>query len=316
MVKLWKKFAKKGKKVTGKGGNLNWKKVSYQLFKMVEWIVKKSPNSRQFYINLLGSLGYRLDFWRKSVVQTNLQLAFPSLPPSQREKWVREIYQNFATNLVDFIYTKQLQTPEELKKWVKLEIPPETLSLCRTRPVVFVTAHFGNWELIPLAMGAFITPLTVVARQMDNPDWDREIRTHREKFNVEIIYKKGALGRLLRELKKGKSVGMLPDQNTARQEGVETRWFGKKVLQSPSPILLAQKVGVPVVTLFCEPNWRKGEPPWKIVCRDIYHPTGRVEEGVYHLAKVMEEEIARYPTFYYWFHKRFKHFYEEEYRKK
>jgi len=293
---------------------MGWKKISYFLFKFLEKLIQSTPFLRKFYILFLGNLIYYLDFWRKPVVKTNIKLVFPSLSNLEKEKIVRKVYINFAGNIVDFILTKKLENPNDLKKWIEVDISPSEMEKIKKGPAIFITAHFGNWELIPLAMGAFITPLTVVARKMDIPEWDKEIKQHREKFNVKIIYKKGALGKLMKELKEGRNIGMLPDQNTTKEEGVETTWFGLKVLQSPSPILLAKKLNLPIIVFFCEPNFSKKEPPWKLVCRDIYFPTKDIQKDINHISRIIEEEIKRFPFAYFWFHKRFKHFYEDEYK--
>ena len=250
-----------------------------------------------------------MDRWRKPVVRKNLELAFPELTPRERERWVAEVYRNFARIVVDFGMTRGLKGATELEEWVQLVNFDPIFQELKKGPIIFVTAHFGNWELIPLALGAFVTPITIVGRRLDSPLWDREIRHHREQFNVRQVYKEGAVGQLIRELRRGRSIGILPDQNTAKREGVETRWFGKRVLQSPSPVVLGLKYRRPIALLFAEPA---GPRRWQIVCRDLFYPT-TLQEGVDRLAREMEREIRLFPTYYYWFHKRFKHFYESEY---
>lgn len=282
---------------------------AYYLFKGVEGVVRATPFCKKFYIKAIGEMGYRLDRWRKKVVLTNLQLAFPHLTPQEREELARQVYLNFARILVEFIESKRFKAPSQLERLVELDNLEELKEVGKEQ-VIFVTAHFGNWELIPLVLGGFVTPLTIVARELENPHLNREIVEHRQKFGVEVVYKKGAIAKLVRRLREGRSIGLLPDQNTAKWEGVETRWFGKRVLQTPSPVQLALRFKLPIVVLFSEPT---PSGKWKIVIRDRFRPDS-VEEGVNRLAKVMEEEISRFPAHYFWFHKRFKHFYEEAYR--
>jgi|GEM_PF-136160 len=283
----------------------------YYSFKLLELLVRITPFWKEKYIQFLGWSGYHLDRWRKKVIIANLQLAFPSWDEKKRDEVTRQIYRNFAKNLVEFIYTKQITTPEQLEKVVDLSNLSQLKEKCPGQSI-FVTAHFGNWELIPLVIGGFIAPMAVVARKVDSEKLDREIVNHRQKFNVEVVYKKGALGKLVRRIRKGISIGILPDQNTAKREGIETKWFNRRVLQNPSPIQLALKFNLPIVVLFTEPTV---EDKWQIVIRDRFYPKS-VEEGVHRLAKIMEEEIERYPSYYFWFHKRFKHFYEEVYKGK
>ena len=281
---------------------MNFNDFSYYGFKFVEKSFSIMP--KKLLINTLGNLGYMLDNKRKKDIFTNLNLAFPEKTEEEKKLIAKKVYKNFARNLVEFIENKKLSKEELLKK---VEFKGfENL----TYPVIFVTAHFGNWEILPIAFGSKFAKLNIVYRKLDNEKLNKEIVESRKRFNVEVIEKKGALKNLMAALKRKENIGLLVDQNTAENEGIETTFFGKKVLQTPSAAFFSKKFNMPIAMAFALPKKDK----WEIIIKDIFY-TKDIQESVDRQSKVIEEMVREYPDEYYWFHKKFKHFYEEEYEK-
>ncbi len=156
-----------------------------------------------------------------------------------------------------------------------------------------------------------MTPISAVVRNIENSKLNEKIKRTREKFGVRIYNKKGALKHLMKDLKDNKSIGILVDQNTAENEGVETVFFGKKVLHTPSACLLSKKFKIPIVMDLVE----RVKDKWIIDFKEIFY-TNDIQSSVDKQSKIIEEEVKQYPELWYWFHKKFKHFYENEYNKK
>ncbi len=280
---------------------MNFNDLFYYGFKTTEKTIKILP--KKLLINTLGNLGYLLDKKRKKDVFTNLNLAFPEKSDEEKEKIAKKVYKNFARNLAEFIENKQL-TPNELLQKVEFK-GFENLSY----PVIFVTAHFGNWEILPIAFGSKFEKINIVYRKIDNEKLNEEIVKSRKKFNVGVIEKRGALKKLISALKRKETVGILVDQNTAKNEGIETTFFGKRVLQTPSAAILSKKFNIPIAMAFALPKNNK----WEILIKDVFY-TNDIQKSVDRQSKVIEEMVKEYPDEYYWFHKKFKHFYEKEYK--
>ena len=285
---------------------MNFNDFSYFLFKIFEFIIKLCPDN--FLINFFGWLGYKLDNKRKKVIKTNLNLAFPEKSEEEKKAITKQVYKNFIRNAIEVIKSKSASKEDILNK-VEFENFEETKEILKEKPVIFVTAHFGNWELLPLALGANITPISAIAREIDNPKLNKEIVDTREKFNIKVFYKQGALKNMINSIKENRSIGIFVDQNTAKKEGIETTFFNKKVLQTPSASTLSKKFNLPIIMVFIEPM-KNGK--WKLVVKDIFY-TNDIQESVNKQSKLIEEEVKKFPSEYYWFHKRFKHFYENLY---
>ena len=281
---------------------MNFNDFFYYGFKFVEKSIEILPENS--LINILGNAGYLLDTKRKKVIFTNLNLAFPEKSKAQKKKIAKKVYKNFARNLIEFVKNKKLSKKKLLEKVEFVGF--EKLNY----PVIFVTAHFGNWEILPIVFGSKFEKINIVYRKLDNEKLNEEIIKSRKKFNVDVIEKKGALKKLISALKRKETVGILVDQNTAANEGIETTFFGKKVLQTPSAAILSKKFNTPIAMAFALPK----EDKWQIIIKDVFY-TDDIQKSVDRQSKVIEEMVRKYPDEYYWFHKKFKHFYEEEYKK-
>jgi len=115
---------------------------------------------------------------------------------------------------------------------------------------LLLTAHLGNWELLPVACRLTGYRLSVVLRPLDARWLDRLATRMRERSEVDLIDKRAALRPVLRALAGGGMVGILLDQNAARHEGVFVPFFGHPASTSKSMAVLALRTGAPIVPAF------------------------------------------------------------------
>ncbi|NPA54770.1 MAG: hypothetical protein GXO40_00200 [Epsilonproteobacteria bacterium] len=264
---------------------------------------------------ILGRLFYSIDKRRRGVVITNLNLVFKDMPIHQKKQLLHKVYDNFAYNLLDILKNKNI-TKTQLKQKVEIE-GLEEVQKYLDKPVIFISAHYGNWELIASVIGGVLEiPLTVIIREKSyklkfiNQFLLKFISKYRHKFNIQTIDKKGALKGLMKAIKEGRSVGLFVDQNTAKNEGVDVEMFGLKALQTPSAALLSKKFNIPIIPVFITRDKNKYKLIFKkpILEQDIHKSTQMQSD-------VIEEMIRQRPHEWYWFHRRFKHYYEDEYQK-
>src|SRR5512135_801035 len=116
--------------------------------------------------------------------------------------------------------------------------------------ILFITGHCGNWELTALAGAMNLTKMHVVARPIDNPYLNRLIERTRRKYGNGVIYKKGALKKILFALSKNEVVAILMDQSVVSSEGVIADFLGKKDYTMKTPAVVAVKTGSPVLPAF------------------------------------------------------------------
>jgi KDO2-lipid IV(A) lauroyltransferase len=259
-----------------------------------------------FLAKIIAFLFYFLDKRRKKIVFTNLNLVYPNISKEEKKRLVKKIYNNFAYNFLEIIKNRNI-TKEELSKKVEFEGLDKFEQI--QQPVIFITAHYSNWEMMPLILGGVLKiPMSVVVRNLDNKLLNRFFKSNREKFNIETFDKKGALKHLIKALKNKRSVGIFVDQNTAKSDGVDVEMFGLKALQTPVAAILSKKFNIPIIPVFIQ----RENDKYKMIFKDAILEQD-VNVSVQKQSKVIEEMIKERPKEWYWFHRRFKHYYEDKY---
>jgi KDO2-lipid IV(A) lauroyltransferase len=174
--------------------------------------------------------------------------------------------------------------------------------------VLFITGHCGNWELNPLALSMKLTKLIGIARPQNNPYLNRLIEKAREKYGNSIIYKKGALRKILRALKNNETIGILMDQSVISSEGVVADFLGKKDHIMKTPAIIARRTGSPVLPVFIR---RSSNGHLVEIGREIELDTSEdYEQAVYNdtvrFSSYIENYIKNNPTEWLWIHRRWK----------
>jgi KDO2-lipid IV(A) lauroyltransferase len=259
---------------------------------------------------IIGDFLYLIPNRRKRDLFTNLNLVYPDMPQIEKVKLAKKVYENFVYNLFEFIKNRNI-TKEELAKKIELvDFDKVKNYLQKDKPVIFISAHYGNWEMLTLAVNGILgIPMSVVVRELDNKFLNNFFKKNRENFDIETFDKRGALKKMMKSLKEGRSVGILVDQNTAKEEGIDVEMFGLKALQTPVAAILSKKFNAPIIPGFLQRDGDKYKLIFKepIIEKDI-------KKSVEKQNKVIEEMIKEKPEEWYWFHRRFKHYYEEKYK--
>jgi Kdo2-lipid IVA lauroyltransferase/acyltransferase len=179
--------------------------------------------------------------------------------------------------------------------------------------VIIITGHCGNWELNALALSAKLTRINVVAREVDNSYLNRVVERTRKKYGNSVIYKKGALKKILLALKNNEVVGILMDQSVLSSEGVMADFLGKKDYTMKTPAIIARKTGSPVVPLFI----RRKKDGHVIEIGEAVAPDGSEDgdQAVFNdtvrFSGTIEEYIRKNPAEWLWIHRRWKRLAEQ-----
>ena len=173
---------------------------------------------------------------------------------------------------------------------------------------LIITGHCGNWELSALAAAANITKIHVVARPINNPYLNRLVERTRRRYGNRVIYKKGALKKILFALSKNETVVILMDQSVVSSEGVVADFLGKKDYTMKTPAVIAMKTGSPVLPVFIR---RSGEDHIIEIGEEVALDRSEgTEKAVYantvKLSQCIERYITQNPAEWLWIHRRWK----------
>ncbi len=119
-------------------------------------------------------------------------------------------------------------SPEEMV--ARVEVVGEErcrAAYAQRKGVLFVTGHFGFWELQALVHAVRMEPIAVLARALDNPELNRLLEQIRGRTGNTIIYRKETIRRVLRQLQAGRGVAVLIDQHTLSRDAIYVDFFEK-----------------------------------------------------------------------------------------
>ena len=288
-------------------------------FYTLKFLIFILPSSlRNLLAKFLAFAFMKLKKKRFHVVMTNLNLAFGETKTKEEKLEIaKKCYYNFAKYLgINFILN-QNTTKQKILKQVVFKNEHFLLDAIRSgRPIIVTTAHFGQWEIFGLAVAAHFGPSSVLGRKLDSSVMDKILRANRAQFDVELIDKNGGAKDILKALKARRIVGILVDQNTAPKDGIKVQFFGKDVLHTPAASVLAQKTNALIINAFI---YQKGENLNEICFEEpidisTFDKEDAVQKATQMQCSACEEMVRARPEEYFWFHQRFKRFYENEYK--
>ncbi len=280
--------------------------VARTLLKFLGWLPHQVSRA---VCGLLAVLCYA--FWPRlrRVGLFNLRLAFPEWDDRKHRKVLRGEFRNLGRMLADFAHFPHLnrQNIERLIIYDGFENYDEARR--QGHGVLYLTAHFGNWELGSFAHGVYGYPCNFVVREMDNPLMDELINGQRCSSGGHAIKKKEFARQVLAAFGRGEAVGVLIDQNMLASEGIFVDFFGLPAATTTGPARVARKTGVPIVLglviwdsklkkyrlRFDRIDWIKRADPEEEIAVNTANFTRRIEQY-----------IRRYPEQWLWVHRRWK----------
>lgn len=261
----------------------------------------------------LGRLAGWLLSGRSSIVRGNLAAALPGLSEGESRAVLRRVFRNLGWNLVEFARMGSWDE-QGWRERIVVEGEEHLEEVLREGKGLFLSAHFGNWELLSGAIFRTLPlrPGVVVARPMKNLLVDALInRQRRSSGDVEVVPHRGAFLKLLGVLKAGGGVGILLDQHTAPHEAFLCRFFGRPAGTNYGLALLAMKSGAPVQPVFMV---RMGRDRHRLVFLPAMRLPDPGREGrdaalrefTQRCTDVIEGMVRKHPDQWFWVHRRWK----------
>jgi KDO2-lipid IV(A) lauroyltransferase len=239
--------------------------------------------------------------------RANLEAAYPEKNAEEIGTIIREMWDNLGRTVAEyphlnrFSYTGTDPRIEIANMALGIRIVEEG------KPILFVSGHFGNWEIMPIAAAQYGVEGGIVYRPVNNPYVDRWIAGQRAKNGPKDQITKGAQGtkRIFTLLRAGKAIFLLVDQKT--DEGVPAPFFGRTAMTTPAPAALALKLGATILPVS---NERLNGARFRMT---IHEPIGFLPSDDYEadvlalttrINEVMERCVRHRPSQWLWIHRR------------
>lgn len=292
------------------------------LYKGFGFILKLLPEDVVIWLmKQLSSLAYTVGKKHRRIIHTNLDIAFDNTMDLREKKAIgKAAYMNLIDTLFGIMRRDTMSKAEVIKNvtFTGVEIVDEVIK--KGNKIIFVTGHYGNWELASQALAIKLDlRLVGVGRKLDSALMDDVVKKNRERFNVEMVYKRGAMKGCISALNTSKSVGILIDQSLPKAQGIKVNFFGKSVSHTTLASILARRYETVLIPLFIHTD------DYKQYHITMYTPIDFIksenkEDDIFKMtqaqADIMEDVIRKDPNQWFWMHKRWKVYHPEFYEEK
>ncbi len=258
----------------------------------------------------LSQLIYLFHLKLRRVGMRNLAMVFPEKSVAERERILRGVFTSLGRQLAELCQFPRY-TPQNVDEVVVYDgLENFERAYARGKGVLFLTAHFGAWELSAFAHSLHGHWLHIVMRPMDNPYLDRLIDYYRTMHGNRTVAKDDFVRGLLAAMKAGETVGILMDTNMTPPQGVFVDFFGIQACTASGLARIALRTDAAVVpgfTIWDEKldKYRLRFDPAVELIRtgDLEHD---LAANTQRFTKVIEDYVRKYPDQWLWVHRRWK----------
>ena len=267
------------------------------------------PLSRAFAIGI-SQVVYLLHFRLRQVGMRNLAMVFPEKSEAERARILRGVFASLGRQLAELCQFPKY-TPENIDEVVTYDgLENYERAYARRKGVLFLTAHFGGWELSAFAHSLHGHWLHIVMRPMDNQYLDRLLQNYRTMHGNKTVAKDDFVRGLLAAMKAGETVGILMDTNMTPPQGIFVDFFGIPACTASGLARIALRTDAAVVPGFTiwDPALRKYrlrfDPALELIRSGDLEADIAANTQLF--TRVIEDYVRKYPEQWLWVHRRWK----------
>ena len=260
--------------------------------------------STRFSGNLMTILGPM--FRSNKIIISNLTKAFPKLSLQEKKILSKKMWFNYGRILAEYMYIKYFREKEKFSNLITIENQNILEKIKKeSKPVIFISGHFNNFELMAMQIDKAGIDLTTIYRPLNNIFLNPLMERIRKKYICKKQIKKGIAGtkELLQNFKNGSSIALMIDQRVT--EGVMCDFFGQKARTTTIPAQFVKKFNAKIVPVYIH---RFDDNKFKLEFGDIieFKNDETLDAITLKLNKILEEMILKNPDQWIWTHNRWK----------
>jgi Kdo2-lipid IVA lauroyltransferase/acyltransferase len=240
----------------------------------------------------------------------NLELAFPEKGRKEKLRILRGLFLGLGRQLAEFVLFPRYTRGNVSRVAVYDGFQNFAEAHARGKGVLFLTGHFGGWEIGSFVHSLHGHPMNIVVRPLDNPYLDAMVDRYRTLHGNRTLGKQDFARALLSAMKRGEVVGILMDTNMTPPQGAFVDFFGLPACTATGAARVALHTGAAVLPAFT--LWDKELGKYKIRFEPALElvSTGDGEaDAIANTAlftKVIEGYARKYPEQWLWVHRRWK----------
>ncbi len=191
-------------------------------------------------------------FKSKKIIERNINLIFPDIKSERVDEIIQKMWGNYGRILSEYVFMKDFRNGN-LKDYINIK-GLEYLNEIKNKniPVVFVSGHFNNFELMAMQIEKNGIQLGAIYRPLNNFFLNSTMENIRKNFICNKQIKKGLSGirEILNLFKKNTSIALMIDQRVT--EGIKSNFFRQKAFTTTIPAQLVKKFGCPIISIYIE----------------------------------------------------------------
>jgi Kdo2-lipid IVA lauroyltransferase/acyltransferase len=292
-----------------RAGRPSWRyNAEYYAVAAVAGIVRALPRPASLALGtFIGTTFYLIDAPHRRLTVRNLAAAFPGRSPREHRRLARSVFVHFGCLLTELLRFSGLSRSRMLES-VEFEGGERVVQAhAQGKGALFVTGHFGFWELHAMAHALQFPPIGVVVRALDNPRLDAWLEQVRTATGNLVIHRRGGLRRILRALSENQGVAVLIDQHIHTADAVVVDFFDRPAATTSAVAALALRTGAPVIPVFAIPL---PDGRYRMIYERPIEPPAdgpdAVREFTQRFTDVLEMYVRRHPHLWLWMHRRWR----------
>ena len=262
-------------------------------------------------LNLASFIGGKLFeiigplFRSEKIIHSNIKKAFPNLNSKEINKITKQMWNNYGRVFSEYMFIKNYRN-----KLFDTHITIRGLEILKeikknNKPVIFISGHFSNFELMAMALEKHEIKLAAIYRPLNNFFLNFLMEKIRKDHICKYQIKKGLGGirKIIKLNQNGFSTALMIDQRVS--QGIKANFFNQQAFTTTIPAQLVKKYNFPVVPLFIE---RYENIKFKITIQEpIYFSKSTTEKEITEkLNSLIEKMILFKPGQWIWSHNRWK----------
>jgi KDO2-lipid IV(A) lauroyltransferase len=269
---------------------------------------------RTAFGRIYGWISYKAMKRRRYIAIDNLTQAFPEKSAAEIEKIALGTFQNLGITFLE-LFAMSTFSDDELHKMIDFGNGIDLINDVRKRGkgILFLSGHFGNWELIAYSVGIFADkPITIVVKPQANESADKLLNEFRTARGNAVISMYNAARKIIKVVRNGEIIALLADQ-AAAMEDIFVNFFGRPASTYKVVADLALRYEIPIIMGFAI---RQSDGTYKaelseLVYSDIVasdcNKADKIKALTERHSHLLEDVIRKYPDQWAWMHKRWKH---------
>ena len=273
-------------------------KLFFLIFKIIGY--ENSSNLGAKIGSYVGPL-----FRSKSVTEGNIQNCLPNLSQKQIDILIKTMWENYGRIFSEYMFIEKFRS-KKLEKYLNIS-GIETLEKIKKngKPVVFISGHFNNFELMAMQLESNGIKLSAVYRPLNNFFLNRTMENLRRSFICKNQIKKGLGGvrEIIKAFSQNTSIALMIDQRVT--EGEKSILFNRNTFTTTIPAQLVKKYNCPVVPIYIK---RKDNIYFDITVEDpiYFGELDDIKSITLKLNKWLENKILLNPDQWIWTHNKWK----------